>query len=755
MRQLAALLREHRMAARISQEALAETAGVAVRTVRNLEGSRIARPRRRTVEELANALGLTGEPRARLLRTVHGTAPAPAWQHSSLPPVVPDFVGRQAELDQLVAQARCLAGQPGGNATVVISGQPGVGKTSLVVRAAHALAAEIPGVACHVDLRGMDLAPLSADQAMEQLLTTLRGGRGGPLPPGPGERLALYRMLTATRPGLLVLDNAATEAQVRPLLPTGPGWLTLVSSRFSLGGLESTGRLRLTDLDEATATRLLEEIVGADRVSAEPEATTELVRLCTGLPLALRVAANRLASRPSWSVGWLVERIRDETRRLDLLHPGDARLRAGFSLSYDQLPEIARRTLRRLALLPWPDYSAAPVARLLGVDVGAAEAALETLADASLLSPAAAPDRYLLHDLLRVFAAERLAAEEPPVDRDEAAARVRAWLLGMVEVAGRWLDPDPRREPAADTAFGGVHAAMAWLTAERHGWWWAVRQAAATGRHRDVIAAADALYWYSDRYHHVIDWSELFGLAVTAAQASGDTVAEAAQRNALGWVQTMVLDRPADAVAQHREALRLAAAAGDRRNLGWACFYLTGERYRAGDLAGAAEVCARALRELTGAGDLTGRIIASYTLADIRRQRGDAGAALTHLRRALDDWQAAMVDLPAHHRLASRPLTGWIHDRLGRAHADLEQWPEAIASMEAAAADFAAGGDPYGSGEAALGLAEALLRAGDSRGERVLLDAVRDFEADGDQARAARARRLLAPGPGPDTANCR
>ncbi|WP_262283656.1 helix-turn-helix domain-containing protein [Micromonospora sp. MA102] len=753
MRQLAALLREHRMAARLSQEALAETAGVAVRTVRNLESSRIARPRRRTVEELANALGLTGQPRDRLLRTVHGIAPAPGWQHSSLPPVVPDFVGRQAELDQLVAQARRLTRQPG-NATVVISGQPGVGKTSLVVRAAHALAAEIPGVACHVDLRGMDLAPLSADQALEQLLTTLRGGRRGPLPPGPGERLALYRMLTATRPGLLVLDNAATEEQVRPLLPTGPGWLALVSSRFSLSGLESTGRLRLTDLDEATATRLIEEIVGADRVSAEPEATSELVRLCTGLPLALRVAGNRLASRPSWSIGWLVERIRDETGRLDLLHPGDTRVRAGFSLSYDQLPEIARRALRRLASLPWPDYSAGAVAQLLGVDVGAAEAALETLADASLLSPAAAPDRYLLHDLLRVFAAERLTAEEPPADRDEAVARVRTWLLGMVEAAGRWLDPDPRREPAAGTGFGGVHAAVAWLSAERHGWWWAVRQAAAAGRHRDVIAAADGLYWYSDRYHHVIDWPELFGLAVTAAQASGDTMAEAAQRNALGWAQTMVLDRPANAAEQHREAFRLATAAGDRRNLGWACFYLTGERYRAGDLAGAAEACARALRELTDAGDLTGRIITSYTLADIRRQRGEPAAALTHLRRALDDWRAAMVDEPAHH-LASRPLTGWIHHRLGRAHADLEQWPEAIASMEAAAADFAAGGDPYGSGEAALGLAEVLLRAGDSRGKRVLLDAVRDFEADGDQARAARARQLLDPRPGLDTANCR
>ncbi|PSK67245.1 Regulatory protein AfsR [Micromonospora sp. MH33] len=277
---------------------------MAVRTVRNLEGSRIARPRRRTVEELANALGLTGEPRARLLRTVHGIAPAPAWQHSSLPPVVSDFVGRRAELDQLVAQARCLAEQPG-NATVVISGQPGVGKTSLVVRAAHALAAEIPGVACHVDLRGMDLAPLSADRAMEQLLTTLRGGQGGPLPPGPGERLALYRMLTATRPGLLVLDNAATEAQVRPLLPTGPGWLTLVASRFSLGGLESNARLRLTDLDEATATRLIEEIVGADRVSAEPEATAELVRLCTGLPSPCGwPPTGSPPARPGASAGW-------------------------------------------------------------------------------------------------------------------------------------------------------------------------------------------------------------------------------------------------------------------------------------------------------------------------------------------------------------------------------------------------------------------------------------------------------------------
>ncbi|MEV0425100.1 helix-turn-helix domain-containing protein [Micromonospora sp. NPDC050495] len=758
VRQLAALLREHRTAARLSQETLAEAAGVAVRTVRNLEGARIARPRRRTVEELANALGLTGQPRARLLQTVHAMGLAPAWQQSSLPPVVPDFVGRQAELDQLIAQARHLAGQPG-NATVVISGPPGVGKTTLVVRAAHLLAAELPGVACHVDLHGMDLTPLSADQAMEQLLTSLSEGRSGPLPTSPGERIARYRMLTAARRGLLVLDNAASEDQVRPLLPTGPGWLTLVSSRFALGGLDSTCRLRLADLDEATARRLIEEIIGADRVAAEPEATIELVRLCAGLPLALRVAGNRLASRPSWTVGWLAERLRDETRRLDQLHPGETRVRAGFSLSYDQLPEIARRTLRRLALLPWPDYSAAAVARLLAVDVGEAEAALETLADASLLSPAAAPGRYLLHDLLRVFAAERLAAEEPPVDRDEATARVRAWLLAMVEGAGPWLDPDPRREPAPGTGFGSGQAAMSWLTAERHGWWWAVRQAAAAGRHRDVISAAEALHWYSDRYHHVIDWSALFGLAVSAAQASGDPVAEAAQRNALGWTQALVLGRPAEAVRQHREAFRLAAEAGDRRNLGWACFYLTGERHRDGDLAGAVETCARALRELTGAGDLTGRVIASYTLADLRRQRGEATAAITHLRYALDDWQTALANQPADRQLASRPLQGWIHHRLGRAHADLGQWPAAIAAMEAAGADFAAGGDPFGSGEAALGLAEVLLRAGDPRGKRVLLDAVRGFEADGDQGRAIRARQLLnlgsGPGPGPGTANCR
>ncbi|WP_246835212.1 hypothetical protein [Micromonospora sp. MH33] len=270
--------------------------------------------------------------------------------------------------------------------------------------------------------------------------------------------------------------------------------------------------------------------------------------------LALRVAANRLASRPSWSVGWLVERIRDEARRLDLLHPGDTRLRAGFSLSYDQLPEIARRTLRRLALLPWPDYSAAPVAQLLGVDVRAAEAALETLADASLLSPAAAPGRYLLHDLLRVFAAERLAAEEPPADRDEAAARVRAWLLGMVEVAGRWLDPDPRREPAADTGFGGVHAAVAWLTAERHGWWWAVRQAAASGRHRNVIAAAEGLYWYSDRYHHVIDWSELFGLAVTSWETGHRTPRSAPPSSTPRWPGSSSRRPPATTASAARSA---------------------------------------------------------------------------------------------------------------------------------------------------------------------------------------------------------
>ncbi|EFH28604.1 MULTISPECIES: XRE family transcriptional regulator, partial [Streptomyces] len=286
-------LRSLRRAARLTLEELSEASGVSVRALGDLERGRSRGPQRRTVDALAAALGLDDEQRERLQRLAdagreRGGAPTPPY----LLRTVPDFTGRKRELAELES-----LGSGTGTRAVVLFGPGGQGKTTLAAEALRRLSGSFPDGCVCVPLHGMSDSPLPADEALVLLLTAL-GLPPERIPVDPAAREAVYRATLATRRALVVLDDAADEAQTRPLLPDAEGSLVLVTSRRPLAGLEGVRRIRLGGLSGGESATLLERILGTPRVDGQSESVTRLTELCGHLPLALRIVGNRLSSRP-------------------------------------------------------------------------------------------------------------------------------------------------------------------------------------------------------------------------------------------------------------------------------------------------------------------------------------------------------------------------------------------------------------------------------------------------------------------------
>ncbi|WP_018681023.1 ATP-binding protein [Actinokineospora enzanensis] len=617
------LLLAHRRAGGLTQEELAGASGVSVRALRDLERGRAQAAQRRSAELLADALRLAGSERELFLtlaREGRRRGPIPVGT-CALPPRIADLRGRDAELAEIESAAH-------GGTAVVIVGQPGVGKTTLAVAAAHRLRPLFPDGCLAVDLRGVDEEPVSPRTALDRLLRAL-GIAAQHVPTRQSEQSALLRSLVEDRQVLFLLDNVADEAQVRPLLVTGTGCLTLVTCRRALGGLEHARRVWLDPLTTPDAVDLLAAIVGPDRVQAEPEDAAELAALCGNLPLAVRIVGNRLATRPRWRLAYLVERLRDESTRLSALAVGDLQVRSAFDLSYQRLSPSARSVFRRLAAIPGADFGV----ELAEVAVGerGIDRHLDELVEASLLQDSPTPGRFQFHDLIRLFAGRQLETEESP----EVCARVRdavlTYLLDASATAARIFFPDVLETGA----FSSRQDASRWLELEGSNWLAAQRVAARLGRHRPVMELARAMHWYSDGRSKEHPWEEVFSLGVTAARALGSKPDEATLLNFVGWAERCCVGDDEAAVRTLRAGLAVAEEIGDEAEQGWAHTYLARSLRALGRLDEALDHARRAAA-LSGVFTFwIGRCTIQNTLGHILRDLGRYDEALAVHRGVL------------------------------------------------------------------------------------------------------------------------
>ncbi|MBW1603973.1 tetratricopeptide repeat protein [Streptomyces sp. JJ66] len=401
---------------------------------------------------LADELGVDPRPelselQQRILRADDSlSAPAEATSEPSfvrphqLPATVPDFTGRTAFVTELSAQLATAEGCV--MAVSAVAGIGGVGKTTLAIHVAHTAREHFPDGQLYVDLQGASASPADPQAVLGAFLRAL-GTPDTAIPDGLDERAALYRSLLSGRRVLALLDNARDAAQVRPLLPGTEGSAALITSRARMMDLAGAHLIDLDVMSPDEAMTLFTRIVGAERVGAEREAAMDVVAACGFLPLALRIAAARLAARRTWTVAVLARKLGDERRRLDELQAGDLAVEATFELGYGQLDAEQARAFRLVGLADGPDISLAAAAAMLDRDVDTTEELLESLVDTSLLE-SAAPGRYRYHDLLRLYARACADREHQAGEGEAALSRLLDFYLATATEVYRLGRPGDR-----------------------------------------------------------------------------------------------------------------------------------------------------------------------------------------------------------------------------------------------------------------------------------------------------------------------
>jgi DNA-binding SARP family transcriptional activator len=503
--------------------------------------------------------------------------PTVAVNPAQLPHDVWSFIGRA---DVLARLNDALTAAPGDHApgTILVSaieGAAGVGKTALGIHVAHRLADHFPDGQLYADLRGYDAsqAPLSPAAVLGQFLRALQVPPRQ-IPTSLDELAALYRSLLAGRRILVMLDNAATSEQVRPLLPGTPMCRTIVTSRNLLEGLaarDGAYRVVLDVLSPDDATALLRHIMGTRRTADESGAVAELARLCAYLPLALRIAAERVASSASVSLTSLIGQLADERNRLGTLAARDdegTAVPTVLSWSYRALPPDAARAFRLLGLHPGPDISPGAAAALTDTPADQATRLLTTLAGVHLVEQKM-PGRYDFHDLLRVYAAELCRGTESPGERNQAVERLLNWYLSGASAADAVLAPHRRRDhlyPAAGQGYPFVfpshNAALDWLESERPNMVAASRLAAAAG-----LSAAwklpVLLGSFFNLRKHWLDWIATHETGLDAARRAGDRRGEAWTMTGLG-ITCWDLRRVDEAIGYYQRALDIHRETEDK-----------------------------------------------------------------------------------------------------------------------------------------------------------------------------------------------
>jgi tetratricopeptide (TPR) repeat protein/transcriptional regulator with XRE-family HTH domain len=743
----------------LTQEELARQTGLSVRTIGGLEAGRGRVPRASSIRALADAFGLTGAEREDFNKQAEDARGAPAGAPAEptrgapaqLPADVATFTGRDEEL--AVLDAALTGTERPAVGIAAVSGTAGVGKTALAIYWAHRARSRFPDGQLYVNLRGYDPGrPVAPEDALAGFLTAL-GVPGHEIPYDLDDRAARYRTETADRRMLVVLDNAATVEQVRPLLPGSASVAVLVTSRDCLAGLvarDGASRLDLDRLPTADAVALLRQLIG-ERADADPVATEALAERCARLPLALRVIAELAVSRPLARLCELVAELDDVRRRLDWFDAaGDPRtaVPVAFSWSLRHLPDAAARAFPLLGLHPGPDFDPYAVAALAGMEAARAQRALEALANARLIELTgrhAGVHRYGMHDLLRAYA---IGLVEPDEER-AALRRLFDYYVAAASAAMDRLHPaEAHRRPAIEPAATPVpeiedtDAARDWLDAERATLVSVAGYTAGHGWPTHTVLLAQVVYRYVLGGHN-FDALALHRHALDAAEAIGDQLGQAQALLGLGTIH-FGLGRYADAIAHHKKADALFCRADDtlgrarvQTNLGMVevaagryvkaaghhrsalgLYRLAGDRigearalgnlgildtrlHRYGDAARRHREALALFRELD---DREGEATALHSLGDAEERLGDYDLATNHLQHALSLFRV----------LGSRVGIAWAEDSIGTVRRQLGRPALAATHHRRALRIFRDIGDREGEAAAMSGLAEALRVAGEA-----------------------------------------
>ena len=479
-----------------------------------------------------------------------------------------------------------------------------------------------------------------------------------------GERAALYRSLLAGKKALIVLDNAASEEQVRPLLPGSRTCAVLITSRAELAGLEEAEPLPLEVMEPDAAVELLGRVAGPGRLAGQSATAEEIVHLCGYLPLAVRIAGAKLRLKRHWRPAMLAERLADERRRLAELTVRDREVRASFDLSYQELDPVTARAFRHLGSLTGPDIAAPVTAALLDSDPAAAEGLLEQLVDAQLLDPAG-EGRFRFHDLLRLFAQERLEAEETPADQEAALERAWNWYLNAAE--------------AADALIGGSEAAAAigWLEAERANVVAAIEQTHAAKRWELTWQMSTVFMQFYLLRGYWVDWQHTHELAVDATRRAGNRLGEATTLGNLGIVYRSQ-GRWAEAIDHYEQALAIFHDLGNRLGEAQALANL-GPVYRSqGRWAEAIDRLEQALAIFHDLGNRLGEATTLGNLGIVYRSQGRWAEAIDRVEQAL----AIFHDLGDRQNEAVNLMS------LGVVYSNQGHWAKAIDRYQKALAVF-------------------------------------------------------------------
>lgn len=628
---------------------------------------------------------------------------------AQLPMAVGDFVGRSAEAARLADLLRPDPERGRRVAVAAVTGMGGIGKSSLAVDVAHRLADEFPEGQIYVDLGGGRGEPVTPGAVLMRVLLAL-GYDGAAIPIDVDARAATYRSALAGRRVLIVLDNALDEAQVQPLLPGTSSCAVLITGRGGFGRLCGPDVVELDVLSDEAALSLLGAVIGHDRVAAQASAAADLVARCDRIPLAVRLASARLVARPDMDLARFAEAVADERRRLDRLDPHLDSIRATFAISYESLPEDARSAFRRISVLPVVNVPAWVVAAVLGTDTAEAEARLDVAVDARLVTPAGTDGmgqvRYRIHDLVRLFGAERAEAEDGPEGISAAVgAAATAWLVA----ADRGERHLPRMTTPGRGAVEGHElpdSLVAAIDADPTAWFMVERVnlggiiAAACEHHQAGTAwrLADACmgFYQTEALKH--DWRVTNERCLRALDDDplGQLVVS---RNlaALTWTPDVDVDA---CVTHARRATALAGSTDDPRVAVDAEYLLGASLMNVGEVVEAREVMERVLARIGEVRYAEGEVAAHVVHGTILRFIGAREESARHYVKALE-----IEAGPGALRMRLDALR-----MLGHTRFDVERFDDAVALFEEGVAEAHAHGLPEDEMYMRAALGESLAR---------------------------------------------